>query len=455
MDVVTRFAPSPTGFLHIGGARTALFNWLLARHCGGKFLLRIEDTDRERSTQEAIDAIFRSLKWLGLNWDGEAVLQSLRADLHVSLAKKLVEEGKAYYCYCTPEELEKMRNDAKDRGLSPRYNGFWRDRDPSLAPKDVKPVIRLKAPLEGETVVEDIVQGRVVVENKELDDMILVRSDGTPTFMLSVVVDDHDMGVTHVIRGDDHLTNTFRQVQIYRAFGWEIPKYGHIPLIHGPDGAKLSKRHGALGVESYKDMGFLPEAICNCLLRLGWSHGNDEIISMEQAIEWFSTENLGKSASRLDFSKLANLNSHYIKIADNERLLKMLIEMIGNVPDEIQQRLCRGMNGLKQRSKTMLELRDLSVVYTDEHKAVKVEDSVKDLIKKCSDALSALSIWDEEMLEKTLRNVAADLDVSFGKIAQPLRNILTNEKKITPSIFDMLVAFGKDESMRRINSSLV
>lgn len=455
MDVVTRFAPSPTGFLHIGGARTALFNWLLARHCGGKFLLRIEDTDRERSTQEAIDAIFRSLKWLGLNWDGEAVLQSLRADLHVSLAKKLVEEGRAYYCYCTPEELEKMRNDAKDRGLSPRYNGFWRDRDPSLAPKDVKPVIRLKAPLEGETVVEDIVQGRVIVENKELDDMILVRSDGTPTFMLSVVVDDHDMGVTHVIRGDDHLTNTFRQVQIYRAFGWEIPKYGHIPLIHGPDGAKLSKRHGALGVESYKDMGFLPEAICNCLLRLGWSHGNDEIISMEQAIKWFSTENLGKSASRLDFSKLANLNSHYIKIADNERLLKMLVEMIGNVPEEIQQRLYRGMNGLKQRSKTMLELRNLSVVYTDEHKSVKVEDSAKDLIKRCSDALSALSIWDEEMLEKTLRDVAADLDVSFGKIAQPLRNILTNGKKITPSIFDMLVAFGKDESMRRINSSLV
>lgn len=451
MNVVTRFAPSPTGFLHIGGARTALFNWLLARHCGGKFLLRIEDTDRERSTQEAIDAIFRSLKWLGLNWDGDYVLQSTRADLHVSLAKRLVEEGKAYYCYCTPEELEKMRNAAKERGESPRYNGFWRDRDPSLAPKDVKPVIRLKAPQEGETVVDDIVQGRVVVENKELDDMILVRSDGTPTFMLSVVVDDHDMGVTHVIRGDDHLTNTFRQVHLHNAFGWKIPQYGHIPLIHGPDGAKLSKRHGALGVESYKDMGFLPEAICNCLLRLGWSHGNDEIISMEQAIEWFSTENLGKSASRLDFSKLANLNAHYIKIADNERLVKMLVEMIGYVSEEIQSRLLRGMNGLKQRSKTMLELKDLSAVYIDKYEQFKVEDSSLEVLRKCKEVLSATSDWNEEILEKELRGTAENLGISFGKVAQPLRNVLTHGKKITPSIFEMLVAFGKNESIHRIS----
>lgn len=451
MNVVTRFAPSPTGFLHIGGARTALFNWLLARHCGGKFLLRIEDTDRERSTQEAIDAIFRSLKWLGLNWDGDYVLQSTRADLHVSLAKKLVEEGKAYYCYCTPEELEKMRNDAKERGESPRYNGFWRDRDPSLAPKDVKPVIRLKAPKEGETVVDDIVQGRVVVENKELDDMILVRSDGTPTFMLSVVVDDHDMGVTHVIRGDDHLTNTFRQVHLHNALGWKIPQYGHIPLIHGPDGTKLSKRHGALSVESYKDMGFLPEAICNCLLRLGWSHGNDEIISMEQAIEWFSTENLGKSASRLDFSKLANLNAHYIKIADNERLVKMLVEMIGYVSEEIQSRLLRGMNGLKQRSKTMLELKDLSAVYIDKYEQFKVEDSSLEVLRKCKEVLSATSDWNEEILEKELRGTAENLGISFGKVAQPLRNVLTHGKKITPSIFEMLVAFGKNESIHRIS----
>ena len=308
MNIVTRFAPSPTGFLHIGGARTALFNFLLARHFGGKFLLRIEDTDRERSTQEAVDAIFNGLKWLGIDWDNEPVFQFTRCAHHVELAEQLVKEGKAYYCYCTPEELEQMREESKKRGKSPRYNRMWRDRDPKEAPTGAKHVIRLKAPLTGQTVVDDIVQGTVSVDNEELDDMILVRSDGTPTFMLSVVVDDHDMGVTHVIRGDDHLTNTFRQKQIYEALRWTPPIYGHIPLIHGPDGAKLSKRHGALGVEAYKDMGFLPEAICNALLRLGWSHGDDEIISREQAIEWFNVENLGKSASRLDFAKLNNLN---------------------------------------------------------------------------------------------------------------------------------------------------
>jgi glutamyl-tRNA synthetase len=454
MNIITRFAPSPTGFLHIGGARTALFNWLLARHHGGKFLLRIEDTDRERSSQEAVDAIFNGLKWLGIDWDDEPVFQFSRAKHHVDLAKKLIESGKAYYCYCTPEELEEMRESAKKRGESPKYNGMWREKDPKDAPKGIKPVIRLKAPLDGETTVHDIVQGEVTVANNQLDDMILVRSDDTPTFMLSVVVDDHDMNITHVIRGDDHLTNTFRQIQIYKAFGWKIPEFGHIPLIHGPDGAKLSKRHGALGIEEYKKMGFLPEAVCNCLLRLGWSHGDDEIISRKHAIEWFTTDNLGKSASRLDFAKLANLNQHYMKEADNKRLLEELLELVeGNISEEKQKRLLVGMNGLKQRSKTMLELKDIAAIYIDDAKKSTIEESSVDILKNVSEKLTALPEWNEEILEKTLREISVISNVSFGKIAQPTRNALT-DRKITPGIFEMLVAFGKTESLKRINSAL-
>jgi len=452
--IVTRFAPSPTGFLHIGGARTALFNWLLARHYGGKFVLRIEDTDRERSTQEAVDAIFNGLKWLGITWDGEPVFQFSRINHHVELAKKLVEEGKAYYCYCTPAQLEAMRKEALDKGLSPKYNGLWRDRDPKTAPEGVKPVIRLKTPQTGETVLNDIVQGTVKVSNDQLDDMILVRSDGTPTFMLSVCVDDHDMGVTHVIRGDDHLTNTFRHIQIYNAFGWEIPTYGHIPLIHGPDGAKLSKRHGALGIEAYRDMGYLPEAVCNCLLRLGWSHGDDEIISREQAIEWFTTDNLGKSASRLDFSKLANLNGHYMREADNNRLLELLLPMLGSISDDVKYRLVRGMNGLKQRSKTMLELKDLATIYTDDFKAADVDEKTRDILKSVYEKLFVLDDWNEQSLETQLRQLAEQMEIGFGKIAQPLRGVLTG-RKITPSIFDMLVSFGKKESLNRISSVIV
>lgn len=452
--IVTRFAPSPTGFLHIGGARTALFNWLLARHYGGKFVLRIEDTDRERSTQEAVDAIFNGLKWLGINWDEEPVFQFSRINHHVELAKQLVEQGRAYYCYCTPAQLEAMRKEALDKGLSPKYNGLWRDRDPKTAPEGIKPVIRLKTPQTGETVLNDIVQGTVRVNNDQLDDMILVRSDGTPTFMLSVCVDDHDMGVTHVIRGDDHLTNTFRHIQIYNAFGWEIPTYGHIPLIHGPDGAKLSKRHGALGIEAYRDMGYLPEAVCNCLLRLGWSHGDDEIISREQAIEWFTTKSLGKSASRLDFSKLANLNGHYMREADNNRLLELLLPMIGEVSEEVRSRLLRGMNGLKQRSKTMLELKDLATIYTDDFKQIDVDENARNILKSVYEKLFAVDEWNEQFLETQLRQLAEQLGLGFGKIAQPLRSVLTG-KKITPSIFDMLVSFGKKESLNRIGSAIV
>jgi glutamyl-tRNA synthetase len=453
MSMITRFAPSPTGFLHIGGARTALFNWLLARHHGGKFLLRIEDTDRERSTQETIDAIFRGLKWLGINWDDEPVFQSTRLDRHVALAQKLVENGKAYYCYCSAQELETMRNEAKANGLSPKYNGKWRNRDPKEAPANVNPVIRLKAPLDGETILHDLVQGTVTVSNDQLDDMILVRSDGTPTFMLSVVVDDYDMEINHVIRGDDHLTNTFRHIQIFNAFGWKIPEYGHIPLIHGPDGAKLSKRHGALGIEAYRDMGYLPEAVCNCLLRLGWSHGDDEIISQEQAINWFAVDSLGKSPSRLDFSKLTNLNAHYIRQADNNRLLNELLSVIGDVSEEKRRRLFLGMNGLKQRSKTLLELRDLATIYTDDFVPAKIDVSAVDILNHVLLTLEAEENWNEESVERQLRNASAKKNVPFGKIAQIIRNVLTG-KKITPSIFDMLISFGKYESLCRIKSVL-
>ena len=453
-NIVTRFAPSPTGFLHIGGARTALFNWLLARHYGGKFVLRIEDTDRERSTQEAVDAIFNGLKWLGITWDEEPVFQFSRINHHVDLARQLVDQGKAYYCYCSQEELQKMREEALAKGLSPKYNGMWRDKDPKDAPAGVKPVIRLKTPQTGETILNDVVQGTVKVANDQLDDMILVRSDGTPTFMLSVVVDDHDMGITHVIRGDDHLTNTFRHIQIFEAFGWNVPTFGHIPLIHGPDGAKLSKRHGALGIEAYRDMGYLPEAVCNCLLRLGWSHGDDEIISRDQAIQWFTTDNLGKSASRLDFSKLANLNGHYIREADNERLLRNLLPMIGGVSEEIKQRLLKGMNGLKQRSKTMLDLKDLAGIYVDEFKVSEIDDKAREILSEVREKLSNHDEWTEESLEKEIRALAENLNIGFGKVAQALRSVLTG-RKITPGLFDMLVAFGKDESLRRINSSLV
>ena len=455
MNIVTRFAPSPTGFLHIGGARTALFNWLLARHYGGKFVLRVEDTDRERSTQAAVDAIFDGLKWLGINWDEEPVFQFSRMGHHVELAKKLIAEGKAYYCYCTPEELEAMRKEALAKGQSPKYSGVWRDRDPSEAPAGVKPVIRLKVPQEGETILHDIVQGTVSVQNKELDDVILVRSDGTPTFMLSVVVDDHDMGITHVIRGDDHLTNTFRHIQIYNAFGWDIPQFGHIPLIHGADGAKLSKRHGALGVGSYRDMGYLPEAVCNCLLRLGWSHGNDEIISREQAIEWFSTENLGKSAARLDFKKLENLNGYYIRQADNNRLLRDLTPLLDkNISDDRKARIERGMNGLKQRAKTLIELRDMSRIYTDDFSSETAtgDDDVQTL-RAIVNLLTNSPEWTEQNLETQLRKFVEEKELSFGAVARLLRGLLT-DRKITPGIFDMLASFGKEESLRRLSIPL-
>ena len=366
--VVTRFAPSPTGFLHIGGARTALFNWLYAKHTGGKMLLRIEDTDRERSTEAAVKAIIDGLDWLGLTWDGEPISQFSRVDRHREVAEELVKNGKAYYCYATPEELTAMREKAKAEGKPPRYNGIWRDRDPAQAPKGVKPVIRIKAPREGVTVVHDRVQGDVHFPNKDLDDFIILRSDGTPTYMLAVVVDDHDMGVTHIIRGDDHLTNAARQTILFDAMGWNVPVMAHIPLIHGADGAKLSKRHGALGVDAYRAMGYLPVALRNYLVRLGWSHGDDEIMSTEDMISWFDIDDINKGAARFDFKKLEAINGQYMRMTDDKELLQSALAILPEIEGgkEIEQKLndvnraefLKAMPELKERAKTLVELID-------------------------------------------------------------------------------------------------
>ncbi len=462
MTIVTRFAPSPTGFLHIGSARTALFNWLLARHQGGKFLLRIEDTDRKRFTQEAVDAIFESLKWLGLDWDEEVVFQFSRADHHKEMAEKLLTEGKAYHCYCSPEELEEMRKKARAEKRAPGYDGRWRDRDPSEAPEGVEPVVRLKTPLEGVTTIQDDVQGEVTVKNDQLDDLILLRADGTPTYMLSVVVDDHDMKVTHIMRGDDHLTNSFRQKQLYEAFGWEMPQVCHIPLIHGSDGAKLSKRHGALGVEAYRNMGILPEALCNYLLRLGWSHGDDEIISRDQAIEWFTTQNIGKSAARFDMDKLINLNGHYIRQKDNSTLMELIssnLEELLERPLESheRERLIAGMEGLKERSKDLNSLAQSALIYADiipydfDEKAKKfVGEDSKDILMSIRACLSVVSSWDETTVESALRQLADNLELKFGKIAQPLRAALTG-RSISPGIFDMMLVLGQKETLDRLD----
>src|SRR5690349_24261849 len=360
-SVVTRFAPSPTGFLHIGGARTALFNWLFARHHGGKFRLRIEDTDRIRSTPEAVAAIIDGLDWLGLSWDDEIVYQSSRAARHAEVARQLLAADRAYYCYCTPAELEAMREKARAEKRSVRYDGTWRDRDPGEAPPDVAPVIRLRAPQDGATTIRDLVQGEVTVSNAELDDLILLRADGTPTYNLSVVVDDHDMGITHVIRGDDHLNNAFRQTQIYRALDWQVPHFANVPLIHGADGAKMSKRHGAIGVEQYRDLGYLPEALRNYLLRLGWSHGDDEIIGTDDAIDWFDIADVRRGAARFDQAKLDSVNAHYIRAANDSRLVGLVAERIekefGRALSETErQRLLKAMPGLKPHVKTIVEL---------------------------------------------------------------------------------------------------
>jgi len=461
--IVTRFAPSPTGYLHIGGARTALFNWLFARHFGGTFRLRIEDTDRQRSTDDAIGKIFDGMRWLGLDWDGDVVFQFSRAALHAAEAHRLIAEGKAYYCYCTPDELTAMREEAKAKGLPPRYNGYWRDRDPSEAPAGVKPAVRLKAPRSGETVVQDLVQGEVRFPNTELDDMILLRSDGTPTYMLSVVVDDHDMGITHVIRGDDHLTNTARQTQLYLALGWDVPAFAHIPLIHGPDGAKLSKRHGALGVEAYRDLGYLPEAMRNYLLRLGWSHGDDEIISTEQAVAWFGLESVGRSPARFDFAKLDNLNGHYIREADNARLSGLVAEQLARdlgrgLSDLEVGRIAASMDGLKARAKTLVQLVDSSrflvasrplALDSKAEKMVGAGTPGRDRLAALRAAIADLDSFSAAMIEGAARGLAESTGAKLGDIAQPLRAALSGST-VSPPIFEVAEVLGREETLGRI-----
>jgi glutamyl-tRNA synthetase len=461
MSVITRFAPSPTGFLHIGGARTALFNKLFAQHHGGRYLLRIEDTDIKRSTQDAIDAIYDALVWLGLDWDGEPVSQSSRRERHAQVAQQLLDGGHAYRCYASPEELSDMRATQKAAGLPTRYDGRWRDRNPVDAPDGIAPVIRLKAPQDGETVLEDFVQGKVTVANAQLDDMILLRSDGSPTYMLSVVVDDHDMGITHVIRGDDHLTNAFRQIQLFRAMDWTVPIYGHIPLIHGPDGAKLSKRHGAMGAEAYREMGFLPEALRNYLLRLGWGHGDDEIISDQQAAEWFDGTGLGKAPARFDTAKLTALNAHYIKTADDNRLLSLIQNALedvtgGSLDDTSRARLKLGMASLKERAKTLLELADSAKLYVTsrplplDDKALKVlDDDAISTLAAARDDLANFQPWTPEALENWARDYAEKMGLKLGKLAQPLRAAVTGST-VSPPIFEVMAIFGQEETLKRI-----
>lgn len=464
MKVVTRFAPSPTGYLHIGGARTALFNWLFSRHHGGRYLLRIEDTDRARSTKEAIDAILDGLAWLGLDWDGEPTFQFARAQRHAEVARQMLAEGRAYHCYSSPEELEAMRQKARAEGRPIRYDGTWRDRDPAEAPPGVKPVIRLKAPLEGETVVEDLVQGTVTVQNAQLDDMVLLRGDGTPTYMLAVVVDDHDMDVTHVIRGDDHLNNTFRQIQVYRAMGWEVPQFAHIPLIHGADGAKLSKRHGALGVDAYRDMGFLPEALRNYLLRLGWGHGDDEIIPTDKAIEWFDLANVGRSASRFDMDKLTNLNAHYLRQMPDAALFDLVRPRLeaalgAPVDAEMAARVVAGMDGVKQRSRTLVELADNLRFYAvrgpvalDAKAAALLTAENKAVLAALAPVLEALSDWSEAAIEAAVKAFAEARSIKLGSVAQPLRAALTGGT-VSPGIFEVLAVLGREDSLSRIKAS--
>lgn len=464
--VITRFAPSPTGFLHIGGARTALFNWLFARHHGGKFLLRIEDTDRARSTQAAIEAILDGMRWLGLDWDGDTVYQFARAERHAEVAHELLANGHAYRCYATAEELAELREQQRAARRPLRYDGRWRDRDPSEAPECAPYVIRLKAPTRGESVIDDQVQGRVTVQNIELDDMILLRSDGTPTYMLAVVVDDHDMGVTHVIRGDDHLNNAFRQLALIRAMDWPEPVYAHIPLIHGADGAKLSKRHGALGIDAYRDeLGMLPEAVNNYLLRLGWGHGDNEIISRQQAIEWFELSGVGRSPARFDLKKLESLNGHYIREADDGRLADLILPSIehdcGNLlTPEDRALLRRGMPVLKPRAKNLNELAQNAAflfrkrpIIMDEAASLLLDDAALALLAAVHRAIAPLEDWTSPSLEGAVRGVADAAGLGLGKIAQPLRAALTG-RTTSPGIFDVLVLLGRDESLARLTDRI-
>jgi glutamyl-tRNA synthetase len=469
-SVVTRFAPSPTGFLHIGGARTALFNWLYAKKTGGKMLLRIEDTDRERSTDAAIAAIIDGLKWLGLDWDGDVVHQFARAARHREAAEALVAAGHAYRCYASQQELAEMREAARREGRPPRYDGRWRDRDPTEAPAGVAPVIRLKAPQEGETIIEDAVQGRVIFPNKDLDDLVLLRSDGTPTYMLAVVVDDHDMGVTHIIRGDDHFTNAARQTQIYNAFGWAVPAMAHIPLIHGPDGSKLSKRHGALGVEAYRAMGYLPAALRNYLVRLGWSQGDKEFFSTQEMIEAFDLSQVHRSPARFDFAKLENMNGHYMRATPAAELMEIFEATLPYLPGgpDIAAKLdprkraqvLAAMPGLKERAKTLVELID-GMGFLFAERPLPLDDKARDVLARGGAALladllpklAALAEWTAAAAEAAVREFAEETGTKLGQVAQPLRAALTG-RLTSPGIFDVLAVLGREESLARITDQI-
>jgi glutamyl-tRNA synthetase len=469
--VVTRFAPSPTGFLHIGGARTALFNWLFAkghagRGRGGRMLLRIEDTDRARSTEPAIAAILEGLLWLGLDWDGEPTSQFARIERHREVVEKLLAGGHAYRCYCSAEELEAMRARAIAEGRSLRYEGTWRDRDPADAPPGQPFAIRFRAPVTGETVIDDLVQGRIVVQNKDLDDLIILRSDATPTYNHSVVVDDHDMGVTHVIRGVDHLTNAARQIQIYQALGWPIPEMAHIPLIHGPDGAKLSKRHGALGVEAYRAMGYLPQAMRTYLARLGWSHGDQEIFSTEELIALFSLDSVGRSPARFDFAKLESVNSHFIRNSSDPELIEAFLaflpyaeggkDLIERLEKDKKARLVKALPGLKTRAKTLVELKSAAAfifadrpLELDEQARKMLSGDSRERLGELLPQLAAIPQWTAAALEDTVKAVAERHDLKLGAIAQPLRAALTGSL-VSPGIFEVLEALGREESLARI-----
>jgi glutamyl-tRNA synthetase len=469
--VVTRFAPSPTGYLHIGGARTALFNWLYARAKGGKMLLRIEDTDRARSTEGAILAILDGLRWLELDWYGEPVYQFSRAARHREVAEQLLSEGKAYRCYASAEELVARREMARAAGRAPGYDGTWRDRNAAEAPIGITPVIRFKAPREGDTMIEDRVQGRVVFANKDLDDLVILRSDGTPTYNLSVVVDDHDMGITHVIRGDDHLNNAARQTQIYKALGWETPIFAHVPLIHGPDGAKLSKRHGALGVEAYRAMGYLPAALRNYLVRLGWSHGDEEIMSTEDMVRWFDLDAIGRSAARFDFAKLENLNGHYLRAAPDAEIMQRLKALVPELPNggelaaeigtEGWGKLERALPGLKERAKTLVEILN-NAGYLFAKRPIALDAQAEKLLDEAGrkvlgallPRLESVEPWTGEAIDAAVRRYAEEVGLKLGNAAQPLRAALTG-RATSPGIFDVLEVLGREESLARIRDKVL
>lgn len=466
MSVITRFPPSPTGMMHIGNARTALFNWLYARHCDGKFVIRIEDTDRERHSEEAVQVIMDALEWLELNYDNTPESQYANKQRHIDIANELLHAGKAYKCYCTPEELSAMREDSKKSGRPVAYNNMWRDKNDSDAPDDGTPfVIRIKSPLDGHAVVHDKVQGEVKIANDHIDDFVLLRGDGTPTYMLAVVVDDHDMNITHVMRGDDHLNNTFRQNVIYDQMGWKQPIYAHLPLIHGPDGSKFSKRHGAVGVAEFKALGYLPEAMRNYLLRLGWSHGDEEIMDMTRAIEIFDFDGMQKSPANFDYQKLESLNAHYMKEADNNRLVELVAPFIKEkyaieLTSDNKATLLKGMDGLKDRSKTLAELATESLFYVSDitkynEKAQKqLTPESLPVLNGLKEGLCSLTNFNHDTIEKACRDFANDqMDGKLGKVMMPFRAALTGTDK-SPSLFEAAEVLGQETVVHRLQSAI-